>query len=140
LLFIALILLNTPVASALIAKNEDQLLCGLRTFLAENSAFVHRSPLARVERRVESQDLTPQRLHYQSLVRSLLECAGGRRNVLQQQFLPEFTVPENRTFFGSLADIKCSKAFSGFDAQRLLHALQKSPIIPRNFSLKDITA
>ena len=66
--------------------------------------------------------------HKLSLLRSLAEFAGIKRDVRQYKLDLSYSVNDNNNIYGSIFGISGSKRFGTFDSQKMLSALSKSPV------------
>ena len=100
-----------PPALELLSKGQDELL-QVFTDLSKNG----------------SREPDCEEIQMISLVRCLLECAGGREDFSQHIFDKEYTANENANLCGALIGITGSNCFGNFDMQKMLNALSRSKV------------
>lgn len=94
-------------------SNEDDLLESLQLFLPISV------PPGRT-RRDETQ-LT-------SLIRALLEFSGGKVDLHQHEFAPEYTVYDNADLYASILGITGKRTLGDSDSEKMCNTLSKSPM------------
>jgi hypothetical protein len=132
LLFIALNLVddyNTPVVHELLEKDEDELLQPLWDLHTDITTYL---PSKIDNFKARDGRLTAAQIeaafHKLSLLRSLAEFAGIKRDVRQHKLDLSYSVNDNNNIYGSIFGISGSKRFGTFDSEKMIGALSKSPV------------
>jgi hypothetical protein len=128
LLFIALNLVddyNTPVVHELLEKDEDELLQPLWDLYTDITTYL---PSKIDNFKARDGRLTAVAFHKLSLLRSLAEFAGIKRDVRQYKLDLSYSVNDNNNIYGSIFGISGSKSFGTFDSEKMIGALSKSPV------------
>jgi hypothetical protein len=132
LLFITLNLVDdydTPVVHELLEKDEDELLQPLWDLHTDITACLPGKIdnfKARDGRLTAAQNEAE--FHKLSLLRSLAEFVGIKRDVRQHKLDLRYSVNYNNNIYGSIFGISGSKHFGTFDSQKMIGALSKSPV------------
>ena len=130
LLFITLNLVDdydTPVVHELLEKDEDELLQPLWDLHTDITACLPGKIdnfKARDGRLTAAQNEAE--FHKLSLLRSLAEFAGIKRDVRQYKLDLSYLVNDNNNIYGSIFGISGSKRFRTFDLEKMISALLKS--------------
>jgi hypothetical protein len=117
---------DIPPALELLRKDRDELLQAfqngqdelLQAFWRDHTDLFPGSTSA--QRSAEFQRI--------SLLRCLLVFSGGKDDIRQHRFAPEYTASDNVNLYGSLVGITGSNCFGNFDSQVILDALSKSKV------------
>lgn len=109
---------DSPPALALLAKDEDDLLQPFRNSYID----LPEASSAQVEELIRAEQQTT------SLVRGMLELAGGRVERQQHVEDQEYTARDNAGLCGSLIGITGTNQFGNFDLKQMHNALLKSKI------------
>jgi hypothetical protein len=119
---------DKPPALELLRKDQCEVLQAFREIRRSRFNWRPRISAAQFETQDRSKKSCDIDLHWISIIRKVLEFFGGRENVLQENFDPDFSAIDNANLCAALLGISGSNPFGKFDVRKMRNALSKSKL------------